>query len=134
MRHGGAPDRPRRARHGAHGLHGPHDAWPAGGPVADFTQHRIERALRERARYRYVCPRVERTPDGYRIESPCCSRNVDPAGGVIDIAWLAQDAGGLWRLHARDHALRRWVEQCASADLGALLDVLCADAARVFWP
>ncbi|TDV15752.1 DUF3024 domain-containing protein [Paraburkholderia caballeronis] len=116
------------------GVRGPHDAWPDDGPVADFTQHRIERALRDRVRYRYVRPRVERQPDGYRIESPCCSRNVDPDGGVIDIARLARDASGLWRLHARDHATRRWVEQCASRDLTALLDILCADAARAFWP
>jgi hypothetical protein len=58
--------------------------------VVDFTQRRIERALRERARYRYVSPRVLRDADGFRIESPCCSRNVDPGGGVIDIARLAR--------------------------------------------
>jgi len=109
--------------------------YRAGGAlVADFTQRQIERALRNRARYRYVRPRVVRVPEGYRIESPCCSRNVDPQGGLIDIAWLAQDADGLWYLHARNHAKQRWVAQCASHDLPALLDILCVDAARVFWP
>lgn len=122
----------------------PHDARSApqdlplalagAGVVTDFAWHQIGRALRNRVRYRYVHPNVTREPDGYRIESPCCSRNVDPVGGVIDIAWLAQGADGLWRLYSRDHALRRWVEQNASEDLPALLDVLCVDAARVFWP
>ncbi|WP_245621113.1 DUF3024 domain-containing protein [Paraburkholderia ferrariae] len=102
--------------------------------VADFTQRQIERALRNRVRYRYVRARVAREPEGYRIESPCCSRNVDPAGGVIDIAWLARDEDGQWHLHARDHAARRWVAQYASHDLAMLLNRLCVDAARVFWP
>jgi len=102
--------------------------------VADFTRHQLERALRNRVRYRYVHPQVVREAEGYRIESPCCSRNVDPGGGMIDIAWLEQDTDGVWHLHARDHAACRWVEQCASQDLQTLLDVLCVDAARVFWP
>lgn len=109
-------------------------ALAGAGPVVDFTWQQIERALRNRVRYRYVHPRVAREPEGYRIESPCCSRNVDPTGGVINIAWLARGADGLWRLYARDRAMRRWVEQCESEDLPALLDVLCVDAARVFWP
>lgn len=123
---------------------GPHDAHrapqdrplvPAGGaPVVDFARRQIERALRSRVRYRYVHPSVVSEPAGYRIESPCCSRNVDPVGGVIDIAWLARRADGLWCLYARDHAMRCWVEHCTGADLPALLDVLCVDAARVFWP
>ena len=116
------------------GACGPHGGWADDVPVADFTERLIERALRDRVRYRYVHPHVERAPEGYRIECPCCSRNVDPDGGVIDIAWLARDADGLWHLHARDHARRRWVEQCAGPDLNALLDVLCVDAVRVFWP
>lgn len=104
-------------------------AWPP-----DLMQRRIERALRERVRYRYVRPRVVREGTGYRIESPCCSRNVDTAGGVIDIAWLECDASGIWHLHARDHAARRWLPQYAGPDLGAMLVVLCADTGRVFWP
>jgi hypothetical protein len=51
---------------------------------------RIERALSQRERYRYVTPQViaDDEEHGYRIESPCCSRNVEPAGGIIDIALL----------------------------------------------
>lgn len=113
---------------------GPDGGCATGTPVADFMLHQIERALRSRLRYRYVQPRVVREPDGYRVESPCCSRNVEPRGGVIDIAWLARDMNDMWRLHARDHVAGRWVEQCASLDLPMLLDLLCVDAARVFWP
>ncbi|HDR9189974.1 DUF3024 domain-containing protein [Burkholderia vietnamiensis] len=102
--------------------------------VVDFTQRRIERALRERARYRYVSPRVLRDADGFRIESPCCSRNVDPGGGVIDIARLARGPAGRWSLYARDHAARRWSWRYESADLDLLLELLCVDAGRVFWP
>ncbi|CAN0620927.1 conserved protein of unknown function [Burkholderia multivorans] len=107
---------------------------PGGAAVVDLTLRRIERALRRRARYRYVSPRVVRDADGFRIESPCCSRNVDPAGGVIDIARLAPGAAGIWRLYARDHDARRWSWWQESADLDALLDTLCVDAERVFWP
>ena len=51
---------------------------------------RIERALGRRERYRYVTPQVipDEEEHGYRIESPCCSRNVEPSGGIIDIALL----------------------------------------------
>lgn len=121
---------------------------PAGGWVADFMQHRVERALRQRARYRYVRPRVLREGDALRIESPCCSRNVDPAGGVIDIALLrpADDDGGLppgaglglaqrcWNLYARDHVRGAWSLACGDAALDELLDLLCTDPDRVFWP
>jgi len=113
---------------------GPYAGRHGSGRVADFTLHQIERALRNRVRYRYVHPRTVREPDGYRIESPCCSRNVDPQGGLIHIAWLAQDAHGVWHLHARDHAAGRWIEQYSSGDLVMLLDLLCVDAGRVFWP
>ena len=56
----------------------------------EFDHKRIERALDQRERYRYVAPQVIADEDehGYRIESPCCSRNVEPAGGIIDIALL----------------------------------------------
>lgn len=114
--------------------HSPRDARRAGARIVDFTQRQIERALRERARYRYVRPRVLRERDGYRIESPCCSRNVDPQGGLIDIARLVLDASGSWHLQARDHAAHRWVERHESADLARLLELLRVDAARVFWP
>jgi hypothetical protein len=100
----------------------------------DFIRIRIERALAQRARYRYVQPKVLREERGFRIESPCCSRNVDASGGVIDIALLTRDKSGRWHLHARDHAARRWRLHRAGADLEALLAVLCQDADRIFWP
>ncbi|HYS68343.1 MAG TPA: hypothetical protein VEN30_31595 [Paraburkholderia sp.] len=104
------------------------------GCLFDLTLRQIERALRERTRYRYVLPRVLREGQGFRIESPCCSRNVDTTGGVIDIAWLTRDEDGVWRLSARDHALHRWMLQHESTDLAELLDALCIDRERVFWP
>lgn len=90
-------------------------------------------ALRQRQRYRYVQPVVVQGEPGWRVVSPCCSRNVDPDGGVIDIAWL-EPVGGRWRLHARDHRRQRWVMQAEGAALAPLLELLCADARRVFWP
>lgn len=121
----------------------PHSRTPQGGEapvasgarVADFTLRRLERALRERTRYRYVRPRVLRDEAGWRIESPCCSRNVDPQGGVIDIARLTrQGPAALWQLHARDHVAGCWVLHAESAQLDELLDVVCIDRERVFWP
>lgn len=123
----------------------PESPTPPRGGVADFLLHRLERALRERVRYRYVRPSVLRDGLGYRIESPCCSRNVDANGGVIDIARLqpAADAAGLalahkgqalWQLQARDHAAGCWAEPGPAAPLPELLAQLCADTERVYWP
>jgi hypothetical protein len=112
------------------------DALAATAQVRDLIQHRLERALRARARYRYVRPQVQREGSGFRIQSPCCSRNVDPKGGTIDIALLVPDASdsGRWSLCARDHVQGEWVMQRASASLAQLLDLLCVDAERRFWP
>lgn len=118
---------------------------PANGWVLDFMQHRLERALNQRVRYRYVRPRVLREGEAFRIESPCCSRNVDPAGGVIDIALLVpgptrvslSQSGRMvqsWRLFARDHANGAWVPQDESDRLDEILDLLCVDTRRVYWP
>lgn len=111
---------------------------PPGGQIYDFMQQRLERALRQRLRYRYVQPRVLREGDGFRVESPCCSRNVDPDGGVIDIALLQPAGSGpsspMWRLYARDHAAGSWCLLDGSAELEYLLDVLCVDPQRRFWP
>jgi len=101
--------------------------------VFDFDKRRIERALRQRVRYRYVRPQVVREIDGWRIVSPCCSRNIDAQGGVIDIAWLRNDPPN-WRLYARDHARGIWVEFEQSEKLIELLDAICLDAQRKFWP
>ena len=94
---------------------------------------RILDALRQRVRYRYVQPVVLPADAGWRVVSPCCSRNVDRDGGVIDIAWLEPTTHG-WRLHSRDHAAQRWALQAASGDMNELLDLLCLDPQRVFWP
>ena len=102
------------------------------GNVFDFDRARILQALDRRERYKYVQPAVEREGAGWKVVSPNCSRNVDPEGGVIDIAWLVPKAG-LWQLHARDHVRRAWVLKAAGLTLAAALDLLCADAAREYW-
>ena len=112
-------------------------AAPAAGAaparVFDMDRRRVERALRQRVRYRYVRPMVVREVDGWRIVSPCCSRNIDAQGGLIDIAWLRSEPP-IWRLYARDHAHGIWVEHERSGQLLELLDVICLDPQRVFWP
>lgn len=106
-------------------------------PVLESLFHadsvRILDALRERVRYRYVQPVVLPVGAGWKVVSPCCSRNVDDEGGVIDIAWLEPTTLG-WRLHSRDHAAQRWVVQAEASEMSELLDMLCLDSQRVFWP
>ncbi|CAM3673284.1 hypothetical protein [Roseateles saccharophilus] len=110
-----------------HGLTQAHD----GGAVLSLDAARIERALDQRSRYRYVRPYLAREGDGWKIVSPNCSRNVDPQGGEIDIAWLVpHDAG--WLLFARDHAQGGW-RLNRQGPLTKLLALLCADPAREFW-
>ena len=100
----------------------------------EFDRHRIERALRNRARYRYVTPSVELVGEGYTVVSPCCSRNIDPEGGTIDIARLEfHDAVGEWHLFAKDHERGVWVFRAAAARLDSLLRVLSDDPDRTFW-
>ncbi len=100
----------------------------------DVDRKRIERALDRRERYRYVSPCVRPVTDGYRIESPCCSRNLDPDGGVVDIA-LLQFVPRLraWQLYRRDHAASHWRLHGTYAGLVELLDILNADPERQFW-
>lgn len=107
---------------------------PASGQVRDFMQHRLERALHQRVRYRYVQPLVFREGENFRIQSPCCSRNVDPSGGMIDIALLIPHGAGRWCLCARDHANSTWVARFQDEALDELLDLLCVDSERQFWP
>lgn len=106
----------------------------AGGQVHDFMQHRLERALLQRVRYRYVQPSVLREENSFRIQSPCCSRNVDPTGGLIDIALLVPGAAQRWCLFARDHVNGTWVPRFTDEPLEQLLDLLCVDHERLFWP
>lgn len=106
----------------------------SGAQPNEFDFRRIQRALEQRRRYRYVTPLLFKTANGYRIQSPCCSRNVDPDGGVIDIALLLFDERtGNWRLLRKDHAIGVWELDSEFPRLAELLDHLNEDAARRFW-
>ena len=107
---------------------------PVSCQVHDLLQHRLERALRERVRYRYVQPTVLVEGDSYRIQSPCCSRKVDPTGGLIDSALLVPHDGNSWCLCSRDHANNTWVARFQNEALDTVLDHLCIDSERQFWP
>jgi hypothetical protein len=99
----------------------------------DVDRRRIERALDNRERYRYVRPTVEPVENGYRIISPCCSRNIDPEGGAIDIARLEYDETcARWNLYSRDHEQGVWVWR-AEGRLSELLVQLNTDPQRIFW-
>ena len=100
----------------------------------DVDLKRIEKALSARTRYRYVSPEVCAEEGGYRIQSPCCSRNIDKDGGVIDIARLEYvDEPPLWRLYRKDHALHEWQLYGEFSALGAVLQLLNRDPDRIFW-
>jgi len=96
---------------------------------------RIERALAQRERYRYVMPRViaDEEEHGYRIESPCCSRNVEPQGGNIDIALLKYFKPH-WLLYRKDHIYSAWALHSVVDTLQAALGILLPDEERIFWP
>jgi hypothetical protein len=103
----------------------------------DLDWQRIVRALPGRERYKYVQPRVEREGTGWKIVSPNCSRNIDPEGGEIDIAWFEPDTQaatqGRWRLHARDHAAARWVLSRSDVTLPQAIALVCTDTQRTYW-
>lgn len=100
----------------------------------ELDRKRIERALEARTRYRYVSPAVQDSDKGYQIQSPCCSRNVDPDGGVIDIARLEYMEGRrAWRLYRKDHSQHAWQLYGEFHSLAMLLDVLNHDPDRIFW-
>lgn len=100
----------------------------------ELDRKRIERALKSRQRYRYVSPKVVAAAGGYLIESPCCSRNIDAEGGVVDVALLHYDApSGVWQLFRKDHKTRAWELHSVHQRLASLTDALNADPARVFW-
>ena len=100
----------------------------------EFDCKRIEQAIAERKRYRYVSPSVYPVGGGYIVRSPCCSRNVDPNGGVVDVA-LLQYANALrpWLLYRKDHESQEWQLHAAYQQLTALLEHLNADPTRRFW-
>jgi hypothetical protein len=100
----------------------------------DLDRKRIERAIAQRLRYRYVSPRVSAVTGGYRIESPCCSRNIDANGGIIDVALIEfRDDTETWHLHRKNHVLGKWEFHSAYDRLSELLDRLNADPERKFW-
>jgi hypothetical protein len=100
----------------------------------DVDRKRIERALEARVRYRYVSPEVKAIEGGYWIQSPCCSRNVDKAGGMIDIARLEYvNALRSWRLYRKDHARCEWRLHGEFSVLRELLQFLNQDPDRIFW-
>lgn len=100
----------------------------------ELDLRRIVRQLRQRVRYRYVRPRVDCCEGGYRIQSPCCSRNIDADGGVIDIALLAYESGpACWALYRKDHGSGQWLPQLRAVRLDEALDLLNRDPQRLFW-
>ena len=95
---------------------------------------RIRRSLEQRARYRYVTPVVHPMPGGYLIRSACCSRNIEPAGGEIDIARICWDQDrGEWSLLGKDHAAQTWIEDGRYARLPELLLRVNSDPDKRFW-
>lgn len=110
------------------------ESRPAGPQPNDLDLRRVLAALDGRARYRYVTPVVDGIEGGYQVSSPCCSRNIDPQGGVIRIARLYYAEGqDEWLLYRRDHAAGIWVLHGCSRRLTALLEQLRDDPGRVFW-
>jgi hypothetical protein len=100
----------------------------------DLDRKRIERALQARQRYRYVTPTVATVRGGYRIESPCCSRNIDPDGAVVDVALVLYDAErSVWQLYRKDHANGIWELDSVHVRLFELLERLNVDPERQFW-
>ena len=98
-----------------------------------FERKQIERAIGTRKRYRYVRPRVRVVPDGILVESPCCSRRIDPDGGIVDIALLQHMETGGWRLYRKDHEAAEWRLHGVYDKLADLLEPLKEDPERVFW-
>lgn len=109
-------------------------AMPAGQHPNEVDRKRIERAIENRKRYRYVSPSVHPIDNGYCVKSPCCSRNVDPEGGVVDVALVQHDCGlRPWRLYRKEHSSNDWRLHAVYERLGDLLEQLNADPHRLFW-
>jgi len=100
----------------------------------EFDLKRIGRTLEMRQRYRYVVPSVFGVVGGYRVEAPCCSRNIDPDGGQVEIAlMLFDDKHGAWRLFAKDHERKSWEFHSMHRRLMEALACLNEDRERGFW-
>lgn len=98
-----------------------------------FERKQIERAVGKRKRYRYVRPAVRIAPEGIVVVSPCCSRRIDAAGGLVDVALLQHVASGEWRLYRRNHASATWELHSLHERLVDLLEPLKEDPEREFW-
>ena len=108
--------------------------YVAGPHPNEFDLRRITRLLAQRVRYRYVEPEVQAITSGYQIVSPCCSRNIDAGGGMIDIARLEYVyAEGIWRLYHKDHQQGVWKLHSVAPILQMLISQLNEDPSRVFW-
>ncbi len=99
----------------------------------ELDRRRVERALKDRKRYRYVTPEVRGIPGGYEIISACCSRNVDPEGGIVDIALMLFQPDGSWNLYRKDHGTGQWVRHGGYPSLPKILELLKEDPERKFW-
>ena len=100
----------------------------------ELDLRRIERALAKRKRYRYVTPEVHGDTDGYVIKSSCCSRNIDPEGGVIDIARIEyRPERRDWRLYHKDHQIGHWIMHGEFQNLAQVIELLNQDPRRRFW-
>ncbi|MFG1424281.1 DUF3024 domain-containing protein [Roseixanthobacter liquoris] len=110
---------------------------PAAPPSAhpnELDRRRIARGIKARRRYRYVEPSVGDVDGGYLISSPCCSRNIDAEGGIIDVALLLfEPQNATWRLFWKNHKSGTWELHSVHARLGSLLDQLNLDDERTFW-
>jgi hypothetical protein len=100
----------------------------------EMDRKRIERSLANRKRYRYVTPEIHAHGDGYLIQSSCCSRNIDPDGGVIDIAKLEyREERRCWWLYHKDHEIDHWILHGEYKTLPQILEILNLDPDRRFW-
>ncbi|MGP6156154.1 MAG: hypothetical protein ACLPYS_01225 [Vulcanimicrobiaceae bacterium] len=101
--------------------------------LGEFERRQIEHAIAKRERYRYVRPAVRVVPEGILVESPCCSRRVNPAGGMVDVALLQRLPSGSWQLYFKDHSASCWKLHSPHARLADALDALKSDPDRLFW-
>ena len=100
----------------------------------EMDYRRILQALEKRKRYRYVQPELRCIADGYEIVSACCSRNIDPSGGTIDIARMLYSSWNqVWELYRKDHQFGLWVLHGEYLGLTRMLEVLVEDFDRRFW-
>jgi hypothetical protein len=112
----------------------PEQPGVAGSQPNELDLRRIIRMLRKRARYRYVSVKVIAAAGGYVILSPCCSRTIDNAGGIIEIARIEYDEHfSLWKLFSKDHVRSEWCMRHSGQRLRQVMEKLNQDPERFFW-